>query len=203
MGAGLWTINTHERQGCVHASYDFADLKVMSDRPAWCAHFARRNPFVQAALHTVVSYLSAHHREPFLSRNASGCRIVVLGDNDFYTQPTPDAPPFASLQCPLRDVHKTGLGSSAAMTTSLVSALLHYLDPLGGSPETGESRELLHNLAQFAHAAAQGKVGSGFDVSSAVYGTHQYVRFAPSCLQDLLDHPLAEVCRHCTQECAP
>jgi phosphomevalonate kinase len=29
---------------------------------------------------------------------------------------------------------------------------------------------LLHNVAQIAHCAAQGKIGSGFDVSCAVCG---------------------------------
>jgi phosphomevalonate kinase len=43
----------------------------------------------------------------------------------------------------------------------------------------------LHNLAQAAHCAAQGKVGSGFDVAAAVYGTCIYRRFSPSVLSSL------------------
>jgi phosphomevalonate kinase len=43
----------------------------------------------------------------------------------------------------------------------------------------------LHNLAQAAHCAAQGKVGSGFDVAAAVYGTCIYTRFSPSILASL------------------
>jgi phosphomevalonate kinase len=50
-----------------------------------------------------------------------------------------------------------------------------------GSPVLG-LREV-HNLAQFCHFKAQGKVGSGFDVSSAVYGSHVYTRFSPAVLQ--------------------
>ncbi|KAK4741287.1 hypothetical protein SAY87_024875 [Trapa incisa] len=34
-------------------------------------------------------------------------------------------------------------------------------------------------MAQTAHCIAQGKDGSGFDVSSAVYGSQRYVRFLP------------------------
>jgi phosphomevalonate kinase len=45
---------------------------------------------------------------------------------------------------------------------------------------------LLHNLSQYVHSLAQGKVGSGFDVSAAIYGTHVYRRFSPSCLDGLL-----------------
>ena len=66
------------------------------------------------------------------------------------------------------------------MVTSLVAALLHHLVP-------SASRELIHNLAQYAHSLAQGKVGSGFDVSSAMYGSHIYTRFDPSCFGDLMD----------------
>ena len=35
----------------------------------------------------------------------------------------------------------------------------------------------MHNLSQLAHAVAQGKIGSGFDVSAAVYGSQIYQRF--------------------------
>lgn len=46
--------------------------------------------------------------------------------------------------------------------------------------------DLIHSLAQYAHCLAQGKVGSGFDVASAVYGTHVYRRFSPSLLTPLM-----------------
>lgn len=91
-------------------------------------------------------------------------------------------------------VSKTGLGSSAALTTSLVGALLAWFGvvvlPTAGTTGvivTAEALSMVHNLAQLVHANAQGKIGSGFDVSSAVYGTHVYTRFdqAPfeSCLE--------------------
>ena len=53
------------------------------------------------------------------------------------------------------------------------------------------NQETLHRLAQAAHCAAQGKVGSGFDVASAVFGSLVYRRFSPSLLHDLgvVDHP--------------
>jgi len=38
------------------------------------------------------------------------------------------------------------------------------------------------NKLQTAHCIAQGKVGSGFDVSSAVFGSQRYVRFSPEVL---------------------
>lgn len=88
------------------------------------------------------------------------------------------------------EVAKTGLGSSAAMTTAVVSALLHYfgvvnLSSLSESQHKDKENvdlDLVHVIAQSAHCIAQGKVGSGFDVSSAVYGSQRYVRFSPDVL---------------------
>lgn len=50
-----------------------------------------------------------------------------------------------------------------------------------------DDRRLAHNLAQFVHCVAQGKVGSGFDVSAAVFGSHIYTRFDPAVIQKLMD----------------
>lgn len=78
---------------------------------------------------------------------------------------------------------KTGLGSSAALVTSLTAALLsHYLDRTHFDLATERGRTVLHNLAQTAHCRAQGKVGSGFDVAAAVYGGCLYRRFSPALL---------------------
>jgi phosphomevalonate kinase len=85
------------------------------------------------------------------------------------------------------EVAKTGLGSSAAMTTAVVAALLHYLGVVNISSSKDQHQEkkdttdldVVHMISQTAHCIAQGKVGSGFDVSSAVYGSHRYVRFSP------------------------
>ena len=76
-----------------------------------------------------------------------------------------------------------GLWLSAAMTTAVVAALLNYLGVVNLSSYSGaqhlENLDVMHIISQMAHCMAQGKVGSGFDVSSAVYGSHHYVRFSP------------------------
>lgn len=146
-----------------------------------------------------------------------GLSITILGCNDFYSYRkqiearglplTPEVllslPPFCSItfnsevtngtmtgeKCK-PEVAKTGLGSSAAMTTSVVAALLHYLgavnlSSLGQSSSdsaTGQDIDLVHAIAQSAHCIAQGKIGSGFDVSAAVYGSQRYTRFSPEIL---------------------
>lgn len=73
---------------------------------------------------------------------------------------------------------KSGLGSSAAVTVATVSGLL----ALYGISD----KEIVHKLSQYAHAFAQGKVGSGFDIASAAYGTIKYSRYSPS-LVDVAD----------------
>jgi phosphomevalonate kinase len=84
-------------------------------------------------------------------------------------------------------VAKTGLGSSAALTTSLVSSLLQFFDVTRvGLRADSDDRRVVHNLAQLVHASAQGKIGSGFDVAAAVYGTPLSPDCLPVCLSACL-----------------
>lgn len=87
------------------------------------------------------------------------------------------------------------------MTTAVVAALLNYLGVVDLSSYSGtqhqDNLDVVHIIAQTAHCMAQGKVGSGFDVSSAVYGSHRYVRFSPqviSSAQVLSIYIYARVC---------
>ncbi|KPI88506.1 putative phosphomevalonate kinase protein [Leptomonas seymouri] len=111
--------------------------------------------------------------------------VELLADNDFYSQRNyldaqQQAVSVANLRALPRhlplvgDVSKTGLGSSASMTTSIVACLCSHFHP------TGCEAELVHRVAQIAHSVTQGKIGSGFDVYTAVYGTCAYRRFPAS-----------------------
>lgn len=94
--------------------------------------------------------------------------------------------PFNDFQVSLSEAHKTGLGSSAALVVAFTAAVLsHYIPETVGSLSDEASRARLHNLAQIAHCTAQGKIGSGFDVAAAVYGSCVYRRFSPSVLEGL------------------
>lgn len=46
---------------------------------------------------------------------------------------------------------------------------------------------LVHNLAQLAHCTAQGKIGSGFDVAAAVFGSLVYRRFPAAAIAAVAD----------------
>jgi phosphomevalonate kinase len=62
--------------------------------------------------------------------------------------------------------------------------MLTFLSDIDVTSTTG--KRAVHNLAQAAHCAAQGKVGSGFDIAAAVYGSCIYRRFDPKILENVL-----------------
>ncbi len=110
--------------------------------------------------------------------------IAILADDDYYSHTKSSTKgSFSDFGVTLTNAHKTGLGSSAALVTSLTAALLAAFIPDAASSQLDSHQDIIHNLAQAAHCAAQGKVGSGFDVAAAVYGSCLYRRFAPSILE--------------------
>lgn len=151
------------------------------------------NPFVETTLTYALTYINNILGRDGQSRSLGAARLTILADNDYYSLPstTSDSTPtpagrFARYPHTLSEAHKTGLGSSAALVTALTAALLaHYLPTSRFDPASEAGRRTLHNLAQSAHCAAQGKVGSGFDVAAAVFGSCRYRRFSPSLLSDL------------------
>lgn len=166
---------------------------------------ASTNKFVHLALQKTLS-LALETRGPVELGLAlgAGLDITIVGDNDFYSQQDQlksrslpvglaslaQIPPFSPTGVALADVAKTGLGSSAALITSLVTAVLVRTGLIAPDQlASASSRRLAHNVAQFVHCLAQGKVGSGFDVSAGVFGSQLYTRFSPSVLQPLMDDP--------------
>ncbi|KAI9374154.1 Phosphomevalonate kinase [Aspergillus egyptiacus] len=147
----------------------------------------RPNSFVETSLNYALTYISYVAD----SKDFGSLSITILADNDYYSETAfsrasgRNAGEFVNFGVPLHEAHKTGLGSSAALVTALVSALVIHrtMQP----DDIGAARDKLHNLAQAAHCAAQGKVGSGFDVAAAVYGSCLYRRFSPSILESVGD----------------
>ncbi|KAJ2326236.1 phosphomevalonate kinase [Coemansia sp. RSA 2702] len=171
------------------------------------------NGFVQVVLQTTLALVNTRSPgvlqsllEPRASSlHRAGLKILLTADNDFYSQretlekagvPLTSQslrriPVMSKTGKTLGNVHKTGLGSSAAMVTSLVASILVHFGIVDRSDlsvdreqrlAAPKSLQLIHNIAQYAHCLAQGKVGSGFDVSAAVYGSHVYRRFTPAVL---------------------
>ncbi len=79
-------------------------------------------------------------------------------------------------------VSKSGLGSSAAVTVATVSAILNACGAFISSEDRADT---VHKLAQTAHSIATGKVGSGFDIAAASYGSSIYSRYSPDIVKNL------------------
>lgn len=71
------------------------------------------------------------------------------------------------------------------MTSFTAAVLAFYLPKDLFDLQSEQGQRVLHNLAQASHSHAQGKVGSGFDIASAVYGSCLYKRFSPGLLSAL------------------
>ncbi|KZT58878.1 Phosphomevalonate kinase [Calocera cornea HHB12733] len=164
-----------------------------------------RNKFVQLAIQrTLLLALQLKGAESLKQSISNSLQIYIVGANDFYSQRAALAslnlprtleslsklPAFNPCNVPISQVHKTGLGSSAALITSLVSALLLHTGVVSSAElaknEPTHDRELVHNAAQYVHCLAQGKVGSGFDVASAVFGSQLYRKFGPAVLEPIM-----------------
>ena len=146
-----------------------------------------RNKFVEIALAYALSYVAQHEVQ-----GSPSFAITILADSDYYSHESTSKlcsrnpqSRFRDFGVSLQEAHKTGLGSSAALVTSLVSAIVLHSMNLEQSNISDDLKRKLHNLAQIAHCVAQGKIGSGFDVAAAVYGTCIYRRFSPTILDSL------------------
>jgi phosphomevalonate kinase len=153
---------------------------------------SHNNPFVETVLLQTLTLVARHPQLPkhfaqFFSSAGNGLNVIILADNPFYSQlehikpgsgiSPAELPRFKESSATLENMKKTGLGSSAALTTSLVGALLRHF----GLPQ--EDLTFCHRLAQYCHCLAQNSIGSGFDVSAAVYGSQVYGRFSPALLR--------------------
>ncbi|KAG0706108.1 ribosomal protein S5 domain 2-type protein [Suillus ampliporus] len=190
----------HQAEWRYTVAYDATGIQVNPQEDS----IGGKNKFVHLALqHTLNLVSEIHSVAKVQERLSQGLDIAAVGDNDFYSQRAQleslglprtiksllQITPFCHNGVKLTDVHKTGMGSSAALITSLVSALLIHFAAITEEDFAdleGDGRRLAHNAAQFVHCLAQGKVGSGFDVSSAVFGSQIYRRFGPAVLEPLM-----------------
>lgn len=137
------------------------------------------NPFAEHTVRAVLAFL-----KPSIHANIT---ITIFSDpayhstQDTQVKSTKDHT-FHYHSKPITQVAKTGLGSSAGLVTVLTTALLFFYTP---DLSIGEQLTTIHNLAQLAHCQAQGKVGSGFDVAAATFGSITYNRFEPSLITNL------------------
>ena len=93
-------------------------------------------------------------------------------------------------------IHVTGINSLTHPLTYLLTQLftqsLTYLLTRSLLNHSNESNRIIHNVAQLAHAIAQGKLGSGFDVAAAVYGNQLYRRFNADNFKNVMNNDMSK-----------
>jgi phosphomevalonate kinase len=177
---------------------------------------AKPNPFIEKALRVALLYLDSSCpsvTDSTATIHRTVITLEIVADNDFYslvphlqarnlpctyeaaTSALPKRLP-AAINPTTGSIYKTGLGSSACLVTALTGALVHAFAPSGRFPfattavgdfdEDDQMTTTIARLSQIGHCYAQGKVGSGFDVSAACYGSHVYQRFAAATLAPIL-----------------
>lgn len=146
-------------------------------------HEPHKNPFITAVVKTIHAYFGS----------LKGADITLWSDSGFHSQPETAVPgSYTFHNKHITEVPKTGLGSSAAFCVALTAAV--YAAQLEKKLVLDlETKHRIHNLAQIAHCIAQGKVGSGFDVATAVFGTIKYSRFDPALIPQELDSSIRSV----------
>jgi phosphomevalonate kinase len=98
---------------------------------------------------------------------------AALGD---VAEAVPEGSALVSTDTFSIDGVKLGLGSSAAAAVAAAGSLLEY-----AGVSLAVNRELLFSVADSAHRASQGGLGSGADIAAAVYGGFvRYVRLPDS-----------------------
>lgn len=146
----------------------------------------RRNPFLEATLMCVLAFVDADSRPEF------DIKIRIFSDSGYHTREATTTREssngkrqFLYHKKKINEVAKTGLGSSAGLVSVVTAALLSYFI---GNRDIDSLRKTVHNCTQIAHCHAQMKIGSGFDVAAAVYGSIVYRRFKPSLIEEILKH---------------
>lgn len=153
----------------------------------------RSNPFVENTILIVLTYAIG---KKLVNESSKGKEIVITmySDAEYHSQENSVLKSslnhnfeFLYHNQEITKVNKTGLGSSAGLVTSLTAALLSVFTSDFDIETTNIWKERVHNLAQIAHCKAQGKIGSGFDVASATFGSIIYQRFEAKLITDVLE----------------
>ncbi|KAG0671554.1 phosphomevalonate kinase [Maudiozyma exigua] len=143
----------------------------------------KSNPFIEYTIINVCNYFFD------IEADDNDITIEIFSDEEYHSKENTKVmkntyKSFRFHDKDIQDVPKTGLGSSAGLVTVLTTALSSiFCKNLDISQH--QHQRLIHNLAQIAHCQAQGKIGSGFDVAAATYGSIVYRRFFPDIISDL------------------
>ena len=146
-------------------------------------HGDRSNPFIEQTLFNVFNYFYNIEEYP------KDIEINIYSDAEYHSQEdcTIKRNKFKQFNFHkkyIEEVPKTGLGSSAGLVTVLTASVCS-LFAKNFDTSNEEHLHMVHGLAQVSHCQAQGKIGSGFDVAAATYGSLIYRRFKPELIAGL------------------
>ena len=163
-----------------------------------------KNVYIETTVSLTLAYFAVKGQDTSWWPGNRKLFIVLAADNDFYSQKSyliensmnatrknlkalPNCLPIKKVDGKLA---KTGMGSSAALISSLVGALYCFFKK--EYVVQNIALEKIHKISQICHCVAQGKVGSGFDVSAAIFGSQTYQRFSPDKLQSIFNASLTQ-----------
>lgn len=152
-----------------------------------------KNPFIESCVKAVMAYAVAMHKTECIPPHID---VTIYSDDAYHSrdhtatsgsEPTKQGRFTYHANQTIGEVPKTGLGSSAALSVCVTAALYEALVCSDSQKATLASRlNKIHTLAQISHCVAQGKIGSGFDVASATFGSVKYRRFPADIIPDEL-----------------
>ncbi|EMR08064.1 phosphomevalonate kinase [Pneumocystis murina B123] len=127
--------------------------------------------------------------------------ITILADNDYYSQngPRSTLSKYKKFEFPIEMVHKTGIGSSSALMTSMIAALVVHLSDGKFDIQQTQNKWIIHNLSQIAHCSVQEKIGSGFDIAAACFGSCLYRRFDPAIIDSVGEYTSSQFKKQLTK----
>lgn len=103
--------------------------------------------------------------EKFHKKTQPMCEVISLGGGDRSRH-------YQLFDRNINEVTKTGLGSSACLIISVLGILVNELS---GNNETFTQKKI-EILGQIINSLAQKKIGSGFDIACAVFGSIVYTK---------------------------
>ncbi|TID14962.1 hypothetical protein CANINC_004633 [Pichia inconspicua] len=196
-GSGNFTITVKSPQflnGLWSYNVDIQEYITKGLNSAVSELHGKRNPFVEATIWTIIGYVIGTGLVTTESVSKK-ITITMFSDPEYHSQEGATEKFSKNHACrflfhhdEITKVPKTGLGSSAGLVTSLTAALLSvFVENFNINDPVQNWKSKIHRLAQIAHCKAQGKIGSGFDVVSATFGSIIYQRFEPSIITEVLE----------------
>ncbi|KRW99577.1 Ribosomal protein S5 domain 2-type fold [Pseudocohnilembus persalinus] len=140
----------------------------------------KSNPFLESTLKSYNNVSSFLGYYKYKETKLENIKIEIYFDSGFYSEKSQIQDKQISKKFKNFDknnLQKSGLGSSACVIVSVLSALLNYHDI--------KSNQILEILSQIANIEAQKKVGSGFDIKTSIYGSNIYTMFSKESIMNL------------------